>query len=112
MRLEDLEKLEHNGAYSSEMAGARTAAQPETDARFIHPAGKVGLVHLIWGRSEQEIDTVVPAEALVFEEGSGVPAEVFFGAELGRIDKNGCDDGAFNSGDGSGVIKKGGVPPV
>jgi hypothetical protein len=67
---------------------------------------------LIWGRSEQEIDTVVPAEALVFEEGSGVPAEVFFGAELGGIDKNGCDDGAFTSGDGAGVIKKRGVPPV
>lgn len=112
MRLEDLEKFEHDGAYSSEMAGARAAAESETDAGFIHPTGKVGLVHLIWGRSEQEVDAMIPAESLVFEKGAGVPRKILFGAELGGIDKNGCDDRALASGDGAGVLKKRGVPPV
>jgi hypothetical protein len=94
------------------MAGARAAAQSETDAGFIHPTGKVRLVHLVRGRSEQEIDTVIPAEALVFDKGAGVPRKILFGAELGWIDKNGCDDRALASGDGAGVIKKCGVPLV
>ncbi len=112
MRLEDLEKFKHDGADSAEMAGARAAAESETDAGLIHPTGEVGPVHLVRGRSKQEIDAMFPAKSLVFDKRAGITGEVLFGPELGWIDKDGCDDRAVGSGDGAGAVKKRGVPPV
>ena len=55
---------------------------------------------------------MISAEALVPAKGAGITREILFGAELGGVDKNGCDDRALVSGNRAGVFEKRGVPLV
>lgn len=97
--LDDVEEFEDNKTDTVEVAGAAGATEVGGEVGFDDVDGAVGEVDFVWFGCENHIDANVGAEGEVGVELAGVFGEVFFGAELGGVDKDADGDASVCAGE-------------
>ena len=97
--LHEIEELGDDGADAFEVTGAAGTAEELREAGLEECDAAIRGIKLLGLRGEDHVRAVVTAEAEVLDEGAGVFAEIFAGAELQWIDEDADGDIAVLAGD-------------